>query len=453
MTFSLAPPMPPESRSGLGAAYARVAREARQSLLRERSKEGAAVSNLELFFDLVFVFAVTQLSHTLLAHFDWVGAAQTAVLFFAVWWAWMYTTWATNWIDPDRAPNRLAIGGVMIASLLMACAVPYAFGDKAAVFVGAYLAVQIGRSLYTSYAMGEWKGHNNYNLLRIAIWFAVSAIPWIAGVLAADPAVRMAWWIGALGIEYAGPYTFFPIPGLGRSRAEDWTISGSHMAERCSLFIIIALGEGLIISGATYAVAPPQPGLTEALFAAFLGSFVTWWIYFDLGAKRGAEHIENHENPGLIARQAFTYWHIPIVGGIILLAVTDELVLLHPLAAADPRFVWVLCGGMALFLWGAMTFKKISSGQPWYPLSHGVGLALTATVALWGLLGRPPLLALSAAGTLAFATVALWEWGSFHGGWIERMERRGWWLGTALRRRGERLRARREAREATKASG
>ena len=444
--------MPPEQplagrRGGLGAAFANAQREARKSLLRNHGGGHASVSNLELFFDLVFVFAVTQLSHTLLGNLNWLGLTQTALLFFAVWWAWMYTTWATNWIDPDRPANRVVIGAVMIASLLMACAAPTAFGPDGAVFVGAYLAIQIGRSLWTSYALGEWRGENNFNMLRVTIWFILSAVLWIAGLQTGDPYARMAWWLVALTIEYAGPYAFFPVPGLGRSRAEDWQISGSHMAERCALFIIIALGEGLVVTGATYAAAEAQPGVTASLFAAFLGSFAMWWIYFDLGAKRGAQHIAGHANPGLIARQAFTYWHIPIVAGIIVLAVGDELVLMHPLAPAHPDLVLVICGGMALFLGGTMTFKKISSGRPWYPASHGFGLWLTAVVALWALLVHPPQLALSVAGTGVFGVVAVWEWGSFHGGWIERMERRGWRLGKALRRRADQLRAAREARE------
>lgn len=434
---------PPPRSVGAGLAEARE--KARRSLLRGHGGGHASVSNLELFFDLVFVFAITQLSHYLLIHLDWIGALQTAVLFFAVWWAWVYTTWATNWIDPDRAPNRFLIGAVMLASLVMAAALPMAFGSGGATFVGAYLTVQIGRTAYTSFALGEWKKGNNFNLLRATLWFVVAAIPWIAGVLSADPALRIAWWTGALAIEYAGPLALFRFPWLGRSRPQDWEISGSHMAERCGLFIIIALGEGLIITGATYAAAEPAAGVNAAFLNAFLGSFAMWWIYFDVGAARGAWHIEHHSAPGLIARQAFTYWHIPIVAGIVVLAVVDEMALAHPFEPSEPEFVLLVAAGIGLFVWGNMSFKRISSGNPWYPLSHGVGLGLTAAIIAWGLLAEPPRLALAAASTVALATVALWEWGSFHGGWIDRMEQRGWWLGGVLRRRMDRRRARREA--------
>ncbi|QGN56217.1 low temperature requirement protein A [Novosphingobium sp. Gsoil 351] len=440
-----------EAPSGIGAALAGAREQSRRSLLRNHGGGHASVSNLELFFDLVFVFAITQLSHFLLQHLDWLGAAQTIILFFAVWWAWMYTTWATNWIDPDRPANRFLIGAVMLASLVMACALPGAFGAYAWQFVSAYLTVQIGRTAYTSYALGEWKRGSGFNMLRASLWFGVSAIPWIGGLLTDQSLLRMAWWTAALAIEYAGPLALFWFPWLGRSRPQDWEISGSHMAERCGLFIIVALGEGLIITGATYAGAEPMRGIDAAFVNAFLGSFAMWWIYFDIGARRGAWHIEHHEVPGLIARQAFTYWHLPIVAGIVLLAVVDELTLAHPFDPVHPDFVALVAGGMALFVGGNMAFKRISSGSPWYPLSHGIGLGLTLAIAVWGLATSPPRLALAAASTIALATIALWEWGSFHGGWIERMEARGWWLGRVLRRRMDRGRARREAKAAAKA--
>ena len=440
----------PTKRPGIGAALAEAKRVDRRSLLRNHGGGHASVSNLELFFDLVFVFAITQLSHYLLVNLTLLGAAQTAVLFFAVWWAWIYTTWATNWIDPDRAPNRFLIGAIMLASLVMASALPGAFGPNGWQFVAAYLTVQIGRTAYTSYALGEWKRGSGFNMLRATLWFCGSGAFWIGGLLTEQPLLRMAWWILALAIEYAGPLAFFWFPWLGRSRPQDWEISGNHMAERCGLFIIIALGEGLIITGATYTEVAAAPGVNAAFLNAFLVSFAMWWVYFDIGARRGAWHIEHHHAPGLIARQAFTYWHIPIVAGVVVLAVVDELTLAHPMDPAHPEFVALVAGGMALFVWGNMSFKRISSGNPWYPLSHGIGLGLAALIAVWGFATSPPHLELATASTLALVTVALWEWGSFHGGWIERMEARGWWIGHALRHRMDRRNARREARRAVK---
>ena len=436
------------SAGGIGGAIAAAEAKARRSMLRNHGGGVAVVSNLELFFDLIFVFAVTQLSHFLLADLSFAGAYKTALLFAAVWWAWMYTTWATNWIDPERAPNRLMLGGVMLGSLIMAAAIPAALGASGLAFASSYIAIQIGRSLYVSRVMARENATGSRNLLRISVWFLATAPLWLWGAIQPDVSTRVALWTLALAIEYAGPFAQFATPGLGRSRVQDWDISGSHMAERCGLFIIIALGEGLVITGATYAAAKGQPGLDLALFIAFLCTFAMWWLYFDMGARRGARHIEQHAIPGLIARQAFTYWHIPIVAGIIVLAVGDELLLAHPLAPVDVHFVAVVFAGTVLFLSGLAAFKRISSGNPWYPASHTYGLGLATVIAGLSWLLHPSGLILIGATAALFVLIAVWEWGSFHGGWLEPMERRGWRLGTVIRARIEKRQAVRLAQEA-----
>lgn len=439
---------PDRPRGGIGAALAAAEARARRSLLRNHNGGHAPVKMIELFFDLVFVFAVTQLSHFLLSDLTWLGALKTLILFGAVWWAWMWTTWATNWLEPDRAPVRLAIGAAMLASMIMSSAIPQAFAGGGLQFAIAYCAIQVGRCLFTAWAMERDAPGRGRNMLRGACWFAAATPLWLAGALAAAPEARIALWLAALAIEYTGPMVFLWVPGLGRSSLSEWNVSGAHMAERCGLFIIIALGEGLILIGSTYAGAAAQPGLDLALVNAFAGSFAMWWLYFDIGARRGAHHIENHELPGLIARQAFTYWHIPIVAGIIVLAVADELVLAHPLDPAHPEFVAVVLVGTLLFLRGLGGFKRISSGNPWFPASHGYGMAIAVAIGAWGWFTHPPGLWLFAAITALFAAIAVWEWVSFNGGWMERMEARGWWLGGFLRRRLETRRARRLAREA-----
>ena len=427
--------MPPEPRrGGIGAALAAAEARQRRSMLRNHGGGQAPVSMIELFFDLVFVFAVTQLSHYLLDGLTWLGALETVILFSAVWWAWMWTTWATNWLEPDRAPVRLMIGALMLASLVMASAIPSAFGTSGLLFALSYSAMQIGRCLFTSWAMERDSAGAGRNMLRAACWFAASVPFWLAGALSDTADVRIACWLIALTIEYAAPLTFLWVPGLGKSAVSEWNISGSHMAERCGLFIIIALGEGLILIGSTYAGAEPQPGLNLALVNAFAGSFAMWWLYFDMGARRGARHIENHELPGLIARQAFTYWHIPIVAGIVVLAVGDELVMAHPMEPAHPEFVAVVMVGTLLFLRGLGGFKRISSGNPWFPASHGYGMVIGAGSGLWGWLGHPPSLGLFSATPLLVGGVAVSAWVSFYGGWLERREARGCWRGKVVRR-------------------
>jgi low temperature requirement protein LtrA len=148
-----------------------------------------------------------------------------------------------------------------------------------------------------------------------------------------------------------------------------------------------------------------------------------WWIYFDVGARRGTELIEHDDRPGLIGRQAYTYGHIPIVAGIVLIAVADEQALTHPGGYLETYYVAALIGGAILFICGAMLFKRLASGQSYFPLSHCVGLILFALLGMWAYLAHPEPLALHLGATGAFVVIAIWEWGSFHGGWIDRWAR------------------------------
>ena len=378
---------------------------------------------MELFFDLVFVFAVTQLSHYLLEHHTLAGVLQTAVMFIAVWWAWIYTAWATNWLDPDRAEVRLMLIVVMLLSLVLSSTIPGAFGPYGIHFSIAYIALQLTRTLYTAWAKGEWKPGISKNLTRASLYFVAAAPLWIAGGLNPDPGVRLLCWLGALVIEYLGPSLYFAVPGLGRSTIGDWNISGGHMAERCSLFIIISLGEGVLVTGATFSTLEPSAAAVAAFLSAFIASVAMWWIYFDIGFRRGTEAMEHQQEPGLVAREAYTYGHIPIVAGIIVLAVADEQALMHPVGHTEPLLLGTLVGGGFLFIGGTMIFKKMVSVHHRFPLSHLVGLALFAALGVWGYAAHPSPLALHSAATVLFLLIAVWEWGSYHGGWLKRWAR------------------------------
>ena len=375
------------------------------ALLRERVEhQHARVSYVELFFDLVFVFAITQISHTLIEHFSGLGLAQAAFLLGAVWWVWIYTSWATNWLDPEQAPVRLMLFGLMLFGLILSCSVPEAFGSTGLAFAGAYVAIQLGRSLFTMASLRDASPANYRNFQRITVWLAISAVFWIAGGLS-EGNLRFGLWIVALGIEYAGPALGFRVIGLGRSVTTDWNVEGGHLAERCALFIIIALGESILITGATAAKLP----VTAVNLAAFLNSFVSsvamWWIYFHIGAERGSQLIAHAADPGRIARIAYTYLHVLLVAGIILVAVGDELVIAHPLGHTDAKTAIAVLAGPAFYLVGNLLFKRVTAG--WYPLSHLVGLGLLAVLApAWTVL--PPL-AFSLAATAILIIVAAWE--------------------------------------------
>lgn len=396
----------------------------RPGLLRNHGGGHAPVSYLELFFDLVYVFAITQISHFLHYQLGWLGLLQSGLMFLALWWAWMFTTWATNWANPERVPVRLLLIALMLLSLTMAVAIPEAFGELGLLFAASYVTLQIGRTACMALIFRKANPANARNMVRITLWFVASAPFWIAGALA-DPAARLAWWGAALAIEYAGPLSFFAVPGMGRSKASEWDISGAHMAERCALFVIIALGEGIVMTGAAVSKAGLDHGNAAAFALAFLGSALMWWLYFDLGAARGSQHISQHQEPGRVARNAYTYLHMPIVAGIIVFAVADAILLKAPQALASPGLVATLCGGGALFLAGLALFKRTSNRFHNIPLSHWIGLALFAALAAAGLLRSMPALVFAGSGMAVLLVVALWEWVSYHGGWRERFERLG----------------------------
>ena len=396
------------------------------TLLRHHGGGHAPVSYLELFFDLVYVFAITQISHALLVDLTWRGLAQAGTAFLAVWWAWMYTTWAANWANPDRAPVRIMLLLGMLASLLMAVALPNAFAsgktDSGPLFAGSYLAHQLGRTLFMAAIMRQDDRRGMMNMLRISSWFAVSSVFWLAG-LGAEGDARLAWWLAALGIEYLGPLANFRMPGLGSSVAADWNISGSHMAERCALFIIIALGEGVVVIGTNLAAAELTADRITAFLCAFLGSALMWWIYFDLGAERGARHITTHAQPGRVAREAYTYLHMPIVGSIIVCAVADALLLEGREPHVTQGLILTQCGGLVTFLVGLGLFKRFSNALGNFPLSHNVGIALLLGLGGWAWWHPLPATGFAGAAVMALGVVAVWEWGSYHGGWRERLMR------------------------------
>ncbi len=375
-------------------------------LLRDRSREGhARVGFLELFYDLVFVFAVTQLSHRLLEHLTPGHAAETLFLFAAMWWAWMYTTWALNWLDPDNVLVRLMVFGLVGLGLVMSMAIPEAFGGKGLAFALSYVAMQMARTAFIAWACGPGTPRR-WNFIRILIWFTLAAPFWIGGALL-DGTGRAALWVVALGIDLAGPLLRFHVPVLGPSQTSEWDIEGEHMAERCALFIIIALGESLLVTGATFAKLDWTATNWAALATVALGTFAMWWAYFDTGLERGAHHIAHSDDPGAVGRRVYTYFHAVIVAGVVLTAVGDELVLAHPIGHLTPATIAAVIGGPALYVFGNLLFKREIAGFP--PLSHLVGLGLLAIGAAAAVPLHVEPLHLSAWATLALIVLAIWE--------------------------------------------
>ncbi|MFZ0266222.1 low temperature requirement protein A [Caulobacter sp.] len=373
-------------------------------MLRDRASGGhARVTYVELFFDLVFVFAVTQLSHGLMAHPTLAGVVETSLLLMAVWWAWIFTAWVTNWLDPERPPVRIMLFVVMVVGMVLTMSIPKAFGERGLIFALAFVAIQLGRSLFTAWAMRSHPFQSR-NFIRISLWFAASGVLWIAGGLAENGA-RLALWSGAIALEYISPALGFWTPGLGRARAEEWDVEGGHLAERCALFTIIALGESILVMGATTATLAWTPMVIAAFLASFAGSLAMWWIYFAVTAEAASEAISHAKDPGRVARVAYTYTHLLPIAGIIVTAVADEWTIHHPLGHADLKTAAALIGGPFLFLLGGLLFKQ-AVFRRWSPSLGGGLLALAVLAPISPMLS--PLM-LSIATTLVLVGVSVWE--------------------------------------------
>jgi low temperature requirement protein LtrA len=368
-----------------------------------RARGATRVTNIELFFDLVFVYGVTQLSHLMLHDFSVLGAVETLILFLAVWYVWICTSWVTNWLDPDRVPVRLCLFVLMLGGLVLAVAIPQAFGTFGLLFALTYVGMQFGRSLFMVWAIGTDNSRHTRNFQRIASWFFVSGIVWIIGAELQGTA-RLVTWAIALVIDYTGPSMGFAVPGLGRSTTADWDVAGGHIAERCSLFVLIALGESVVVTGSVFAEAGWTFTTWMGLAASFGGTLAMWWIYFDRSMEEGSEKIEAAEDPGRLARMGYTYLHLPLVAGIVLWAVADD----RFLSAADEHddgllLRAVIIGGPLLFLVGALLFKRVSLGR--WRLSHLAGL-LALVLLVLAPAGPLPLGGLAA---IVLIVVAVWE--------------------------------------------
>lgn len=349
------------------------------NLLRPEGQSGQ-VANIELFFDLVYVFAITQLSHHLLANLSVAGAGQTVLLLAMVWLVWVYTTWVTNWLDPQRLPVRLLLLALMLVSLVMSAALPQAFTDRGLWVGGAYALLQIGRSIF---AVAGLAGHRlQQNFQRILCWCVLSGALALAGGFAHDE-LRIGLWIGAVAVDLLGGLAGFYTPGLGRSTTSDWTISGSHFAERCQAFVLIALGESVVVTGSALADLDEVSLAAAGTFvAAFAGVVALWWIYFDRSAEAGAEIIAHSADPGRLGVRAYHFIHPIMIAGIIVTAAADQRVVEHPTGTTSASTAWLVLGGTGLFLAGHAAFKWVVWQRvPWTRLAAIVALGLLGAVA------------------------------------------------------------------------
>ena len=372
-------------------------------LRRRGDGEAQSITPVELFFDLVYVFAVTQLSHLILDDLSAEGIARAAFLLLVVWWAWIYTTWMANWFDPSSAAVRTVLTGVMFASLLMAAALPGALDGNAVLFAVSYVVLQVGRNAAAA-ALLPRENPLRAIFERLVVWSAFAGVLWLAGA-ALDGDQRLLLWIPALAIELAAPAAGYWMPRRGRAATTEYSIDGGHFAERCQLFIIIALGESIVVTGATAADAGLTTTVVLCLAVGFLETAALWWLYFGAAAERASEVMATCENPGVLARDAYTYGHLPIIAGIIAAAAGMDLLIAEPEHVLSGVELAIVLGGPALFLLGESFFvRKITGATNVKRLATAVLL-----IALWPLGGQLSVLELSILVSALLTALAVWE--------------------------------------------
>ena len=374
-------------------------RQARQLNLMRPQAGAERVTNIELFFDLVYVFAVTQISQYLLAHPTVTGALRAGLLLAMVWLVWVYTTWVANWLDPDRIAVRLLLLGLAGASLVMSAAVPDAFSGRGLAVGAAYAAMQIGRSVFAVAALGGRPLRRNFQ--RILAWCLISGALALAGGFA-GPDARAALWVAAVCVDLLGGTVGFYTPGLGRSTTRDWTIKGGHFAERCQAFVLIALGESIVVIGAALSgLAHVTTAEVAAFLVALCASTGLWWLYFDRTADEGARIIAASDDPGRLGRSAYHFIHPVMIAGIIVAAAADQLTLARPGAVGNGPASWMILGGVGLFLAGHAAFKAVVWRRASWPR-----IVAVAVLALLGL-AAPHLSALALSACAAAVVVAV----------------------------------------------
>ncbi|MEH0936543.1 low temperature requirement protein A [Micromonospora psammae] len=339
-------------------------------------------SFLELFFDLVFVFALTRVSQMLIDDVSTHGpyllrqAAETVVLFLALWMVWSVTAWATSVYEPESSGIQLVVVAAMFAALVMAVALPRAFEERALVFALGYVAIQVGRPLLITLLLGRHP--RRAVTLRLLCWSAISAVAWLAGAVL--PSARAVLWTLALAWDYAGLALGWPVPGRGSTRASEWAVTGEHLAERYQQFFLIALGETILVIGLTFSSGDFSS--TGAGAVAFALSFVTtallWRIYFHRAGHVLTEAIRVARSPGLLGESA-SWTHLVIVAGVLLTGVGYELVITHPHGRTAPGWLVFVLAGPALFLAARARFEYEIFGR--VSRSRVIGVVLLVALA------------------------------------------------------------------------
>jgi low temperature requirement protein LtrA len=325
------------------------------------------VTPLELFFDLVLVFALTQVTASLADDPTWGGALRGMLVLAALWWAWSAYAWLTSALDVDEGGVRLVMLASFAAMFGVALAVPGAFGDDAVLFGVAYLLVRVLHLVLAGIVAGDDPARRGAILRFVPTALLGASLLVVAGFLDGD--ARIAVWVIALAVDYLGPV----VVGAGQG----WQVAPEHFAERHGLIVLIALGESMIAIG----VGAGLELTSDVIVGAALGIAVVsslWWLYFDVAALIARRRLMQARGLDLhrLALHAYSYLHLPMVAGIVLFALGLKTTLDHPGDALAAVPAVALCGGAALYLLGHITFLFRSTGYVFRRRTVGVVVLL-----------------------------------------------------------------------------
>jgi low temperature requirement protein LtrA len=364
--------------------------EERRPRLSATPRKEERVTPLELFFDLIFVLALTQCTALMSHHPSWSGLAQGLLVLGMLWWAWVGYAWLTSLIDPEEGAVRLVMFGAMAALLIVSLCVPEAFGDLALVFALAYGAVRVAHIGLFMLASPD-DDALRHSVLGLAVSTAVAVIL-LASASLFDGLAQGALWALALLLDMGGPYLF---------GSRGWKLVPGHFAERHGLIVIIALGESIVAIGVGAAGALTFGIGTAAVLGVALAAAL-WWVYFDIVAivsGRRLVEAETGQVQNEMARDSYSYLHLPMVAGIVLVALGLKKTIGHFDGHLDAVPAFALLGGISLYLLGLVAFR--------YRHVHSVNRQrLLLAVVL--LILVPVAMEVPAVVALAVANVLLW---------------------------------------------
>jgi low temperature requirement protein LtrA len=324
--------------------------EARAPRLSAVLRSEDRVTPLELFFDLVFVLALTQCTALMAHEPDWAGLGKGVLLLALMWWSWVGYAWLTSVVDPEEGMVRFAMFAAMAGLLVVALCLPRAFEDRAVLFACAYAVVRLGQVALLFIAARDDPGLRR-STTGLAVGTALGVGLLIVGALFESNVVQAAFWTVALALDMAEPYLF---------GSEGWKLMPEHFAERHGLIIIIALGESIVAIGVGAETVEIDAGVVAAAVLGIALAGALWWLYFDIVALVAARRLSNAEvgrEQNEIARDSFSYLHFPMVGGIVLVALGLKKTIEH---VEDPLKIVpavALLGGVAIYLLAHVAFR------------------------------------------------------------------------------------------------